>query len=82
MTDLVDAVPQLSQLVNSSTSLHIWVVARSDGAHAGGLITSVALRAVLKVGVWSARAVDTDVACCGYVRTPVRLGHDCYDCNA
>ena len=49
MADLVHAMSQLSELVNPSSSLHIWVVPRSNGTHAGRLIASVALGAVLKV---------------------------------
>lgn len=82
MSDLVNAVSQLSQLVDTSSRLHIRVVARTNGSHAGGLIPSVALCAVLKVRVWPAGAIDADVAGGGNVWASVWLGHDCHNCNA
>lgn len=82
MAYLIYTMPQLSQLVHSSSSLHIWVVPGSYCSHACRLIPRVALCAVLEVRVWSARAVDADVAGGGNVRAPVRLGHDCHHCNA
>lgn len=82
MTDLIYTMTQLSELVHSSSSLHVGVIASPDGAHAGGLIPCVALSAVLKVRVRPSRAVDADVAGGGDVGAPVRLGHDSHHCNA
>lgn len=79
---LVHRMAQLPELVDPGSGLHIGVVARPDGTHAGGLVPSVALSAVLKVRVWPARAVDTYVACCGYVGASVGLGHDSHHGNA
>lgn len=51
-THLVHAVAQLAQLVHARARLHVWVVARADGAHAGGLIPCVGLRrARVKIAV-------------------------------
>lgn len=47
-----------------------------NGTHAGGLVSSVGLRAVLEVGVGTAGAVDTDVPGGGDVGATVRLRHD------
>lgn len=82
MSHLVDRVAQAPKLIHACSGLNIGVVARPDGSHAGRLVACVALRAVLKVTVRAARAVDADVACCGNVGTPVRLGHDSHHCNA
>lgn len=61
--DLVDTVAQLPQLVNACSCLHVWVIARSDGSHAGWLVSCVALCAVLKVRVRAPRTVHAYVAC-------------------
>jgi hypothetical protein len=47
-----------------------------NGTHAGGFVSSVGLRAVLEVGVGTARAVDTDVTGGSDVGATVRLRHD------
>ena len=48
---LVHAVTEAAQLVHAPARLHVRVVARTDGAHAGGLVPSVRLRGVLEVRV-------------------------------
>lgn len=48
----------------------------TNRTHARGFIPRVRLRAVLKVAVGAAWAVDADVAGGGDVRAPVGLGHD------
>lgn len=78
---LVNRVTQLAQLIHSSPSLDKGVISSSDCTHAGWFIACVALSAILKVRVWSARAIHTDVACGGDVRAAVRLGHDGHHCN-
>jgi hypothetical protein len=80
--NLVDRVAQTAKLIDACPGLDVGIIARPDGTHAGRLIPCVALRAVFKVAVWAAGAVDADVARCGDVGTPVRLGHDSHHCNA
>lgn len=43
--------------------------------HTRGFVPRVRLRAIFEVAVRSSRAVDTDIASCGDVRTSVGLGH-------
>lgn len=59
---LVYTMTKPFQLLYTRSSLHIRIVSSSNSSHACGLIACVALRAVLKVGIWAARAVDTDVS--------------------
>jgi hypothetical protein len=79
---LIHAVAQLAQLVDACPRLHVRVVPSTNRAHAGWLIPRVTLCAVLKIRVGAPRAVHTDVACCGYVGTPVRFTHHRHDGNA
>ena len=59
---LVYTMTEPFQLFYTCSSLYIRIVSGSDGSHAGGLITGVALCAVFKVGIWASRAVHTDVS--------------------
>lgn len=54
----------------------------SNCAHAGGLVASVRLSAVLEVGVGTSGAVNADIASGGDVRTTVGLRHDGDDGDA
>lgn len=78
---LVNRMTKLAQLVHTRPGLDVWMVARTDGTHAGRLIACVALGGVLKVRVWPAWTVDADVAGGGNVGTAVGLGHDCHHRN-
>lgn len=78
---LINRMTKLAQLIHTCPGLDIWMVAGTNGPHAGGFISCVALGGVLKVGIRPARTVDADVACGGNVRTPVGLGHDCHHRN-
>lgn len=82
MLHLVNRMAQAPELIHACSGLNVGVITRPDGSHAGRLVACVALRAVLKVTVWAAGAVDADVACCCNVGAPVRLGHDRHHCNA
>ena len=64
--DLVDAVSETLELLNTPARLLERVVPCADGAHAGGLVPRVALCAVLEVGVGPAGAVA--VVRCGLIR--------------
>ena len=52
-----------AELIYTSSGLDVRVVASSDGSHAGGLVASVALGAVLKVRIWPTRTVHTNIPC-------------------
>ena len=60
-TDLVHAVTKSFQLLNAATRLFIWVITGPDGTHTRRLVPSVALRAVVEIGVRSTRAVSAGV---------------------
>ena len=56
---LINAVPQTLQLFHPPSRLFIWIIPGTDGAHARGLVPGIALRAIIKVGVWAAGAIAT-----------------------
>ena len=62
-------------LFHTVPGLQVGVVSCPDGAHAGGLVARVALRAVLKVRVGPPWTVDANVARVIDVGAPVRLAH-------
>ncbi len=55
--NLVDVVPKTFQLLHSTPCLLVGVIPSTNSAHAGRLVASVALRAVIKVRIWSTRTI-------------------------
>ena len=62
---LVDAVAQPRELVDAGARLHVRVVPRADGAHAGGLVARVAL--------WAGRGASVYACVCVCVCVCVRV---------
>jgi hypothetical protein len=75
-------VPYFFQLLHSVPDLHVRVVPRSYGSHAGRLVARVGLSGVLEIRVGSAGAVNAYVPGGGYVGASVRLAHDSDHCYA
>ena len=79
--DLVDAMSELFELLETMLGLQVGVVAGAYGTHRRRLVARVRLRLVLEVRVGPARTVHAYVARHGDVRTSMRLAHHCHHCN-
>ena len=64
------------------TCLHVWIVPRAYGTHAGGLVAGVRLGGVLEIRIRAARAVDAHIARRRDVRAAVGLRHHRHDSDA
>ena len=72
-------MPEAFELLYAASCLFIRVIPCSDGSHTRGLVSSIALRAVVEVGVWSARAIHAYIPRHRDMRASVRHAHDGHD---
>lgn len=77
----VNIVPYLFQLLNSVSSLNVWIVSSSYSSHGSRFISSIWLSWIFEVRVWSSRTINTNISSCCYMRASMRFAHNCYNCN-
>ena len=73
---------QALKLLDSISSLYIWIVPSSNSPHRSWFIASIALCGIFKIAIRPPRAIYTNIACEFNVRASVRLAHDRDHCDA
>lgn len=79
--NFVNIVAYFLQLLNSISSLNIWVISSSNSSHGSGFISCIGLGWILKVRIRTTWTIYTNVSSCCYVWASMGLTHDRHYCN-